>query len=212
MGGALCRGLINAGATPARSIMVSDPHADHLRNLADTLDIQTSGSNGDAARFGDIVVLAVKPMTVQAVLADIRDVLNPPQLLISIAAGIHIATIENGLTNPVPVVRAMPNTAAQVNAGACAFCRGSHATDEHLSFAAEIFRSVGTAILVDERMMDAVTGLSGSGPAYVYLMIESLIDGGVRPASPATSPTNSPPRPYWELPKWSSRPASIPRS
>ncbi len=184
MGSALCRGLVNAGAASPSSILVSDPHGEHLKNLAGTMGVGTTDNNADVARFGDILILAVKPMTVQSVLADTRDLVLPRQLLISVAAGIHIASIENGLTNPVPVVRAMPNTAAQVNAGACAYCPGTHATAEHLSFAAEIFRSVGTAIQVDERMMDAVTALSGSGPAYVYLMIEALIDGGVKAGLP----------------------------
>jgi pyrroline-5-carboxylate reductase len=184
MGGALCRGLVSAGAADASAILVSDPHSDHLKTLAESVGVRTTDSNAEVAQFADVVVLAVKPMTVQSVLADVRDHLKPPQLVISIAAGIHTTSIESGLTSPVPVIRAMPNTAAQVNAGACAYCRGTHAIDEHLAQAAAIFQSVGTAIQVEERMMDAVTALSGSGPAYVYLMIEALIDGGVKAGLP----------------------------
>jgi pyrroline-5-carboxylate reductase len=184
MGGALCRGLVNAGTAPASAILVSDPHGAHLESLASSVGVRTTDDNVQVAQGSDIVVLAVKPQTVPTALADIREAMEPAQLLISIAAGVRINTLEHGLLKPVPVVRAMPNTAAQVNEGACAFCRGTHADDEHLAYAAEIFNSVGTAIQVDERMMDAVTALSGSGPAYVYLMIESLIDGGVKAGLP----------------------------
>jgi len=184
MGGALCRGLINAGAAPAGSILAADPHAAHLVNLQQELGIKTTDSNVKVAKFTDIVVLAVKPQTIHVVLEEIGEIMQPAQLLISIAAGVRIATLENGLTNAVPVVRAMPNTPAQVNAGACAFCPGTHADEQHLAWAAEVFQSVGTAIQVDERMMDAVTALSGSGPAYVYLMIEALVDGGVKAGLP----------------------------
>lgn len=184
MGSALCRGLINAGVTTPNAILVSDPHTAHLTALNTALKIKTTDSNARVAKFTDIVVLAVKPQTVASVLADISETMQPTQLLITIAAGVRTATIEAGLKNPVPVVRAMPNTAAQVNAGACAYCRGTHADESHAEYAAEIFRSVGTAIAVDERMMDAVTALSGSGPAYVYLMIEALVDGGVKAGLP----------------------------
>jgi pyrroline-5-carboxylate reductase len=184
MGGALCRGLIAAGAAPAGSILVSDPHAEHLNALGESLGVKTTDSNARVAKFCDIVVLAVKPQTIHAVLAEIGATLQPAQLLISIAAGVRLATIENTLTSPVPVVRAMPNTAAQVKAGACAYCRGTHADEQHLAWASEIFHSVGTAVEVEERMMDAVTALSGSGPAYVYLMIEALVDGGVKAGLP----------------------------
>lgn len=184
MGGALCRGLIGAGTTSANSILAADPHAGHLERLASTLGIKTTDSNARVARFTDIVILAVKPQTVHTVLSEIGEIMQPAQLLLSIAAGVRIATLENGLTNPVPVVRAMPNTPAQVNAGACAFCPGTHADAQHLAWVGEIFRSVGTAVQVEERMMDAVTALSGSGPAYVYLMIEALVDGGVKAGLP----------------------------
>jgi pyrroline-5-carboxylate reductase len=184
MGGALCKGLINAGASKPDHLCLSDPHAAHLKSLSESLGVKTAPDNAAIARSSDIVVLAVKPQTIPGVLVEIGDVMKAGQLLISIAAGFRIATIESSLVNPVPVVRAMPNTAAQVNLAACAYCRGTNADDEHLAQAGAIFRSFGTAIEVDERMMDAVTALSGSGPAYVYLMIEALIDGGVKVGLP----------------------------
>jgi pyrroline-5-carboxylate reductase len=179
MGSALARGLVHAETVPASSILVSDPHAQHLANLGSSSGVKTTESNARVAKYTDVIVLAVKPQTVGGVLKEIREILQPNQLLISIAAGVRISTLENGLANPVPVIRAMPNTAAQVNAGACAFSAGSHADEQHVAYATEIFNAVGTAIQLEERMMDAVTALSGSGPAYVYLMIEALVDGGV---------------------------------
>lgn len=189
MGSALCRGLIYQGAAPANRILVSDLHPEHVRQLQQSLGIKIATDNLQVARYTDIIVLAVKPHTVTPVLSEIAEPLRretgkPLPLIISIAAGVHLATLESLLPPGTPVVRAMPNTPAQVGYGACAYCRGTHATPEHLQHAAAIFQAVGTAIEVPENMMDAVTALSGSGPAYVYLMIEALVDGGVKVGLP----------------------------
>jgi pyrroline-5-carboxylate reductase len=189
MGGALCRGLVRAGAAPANRIVVSDPHTAHVHALHQTLGIKTAESNIQVARYCDIIILAVKPYMVAPVLDEIgdslkRDAGKPLPLILSIAAGVHLSKLEAHLKDPLPVVRAMPNTPAQVGLGACAYCRGTHADDTHTAWAAEIFRSVGTAVEVTENLMDAVTALSGSGPAYVYLMIEALVDGGVKVGLP----------------------------
>jgi pyrroline-5-carboxylate reductase len=165
-------------------ILVSDVNQEHLDALRQATGVRTTSDSSEIAAHADIIVLAVKPQTVPSVLAQIGPLLTADQLLISIAAGVHLQTLEAACSQPVPVVRAMPNTPAQVNCGACAYCAGSHARPEHLAQAAEVFRSVGTAIQVEERMMDAVTALSGSGPAYVYLMIEALVDGGVNVGLP----------------------------
>jgi len=184
MGGALARGLVHAGITPSDALLLSDPHEGHLAALRESLGISTTSDNSSVPPASDIVILAVKPQTVPQALADIRDGMRPEHLLISIAAGVRIATIEGALPVGVPVVRAMPNTPAQIDCGACGFCPGAHADPTHLAWAAAIFESVGIAIQVEERMMDAVTALSGSGPAYVYLMIEALVDGGVNVGLP----------------------------
>jgi pyrroline-5-carboxylate reductase len=189
MGSALCRGLIQAGAAPANRILVSDLHAAHVQKLHQSHNIRVAESNVQVARYTDIILLAVKPATVPVVLDEIADSLKrdggkPLPLLISIAAGVRIATIEEHLSDPIPVVRAMPNTPAQVGKGACAYCPGTHADETHRAHAAAIFESVGNAVEVPESMMDAVTALSGSGPAYVYLMIEALVDGGVKVGLP----------------------------
>jgi len=189
MGGALCRGLVHAQAALPTRILVSDPHAEHVENLKNTLNIKVAKNNAQVALHTDIIVLAIKPFTIPAVMEEIRESLKrdadkPFPLVICIAAGVRTAKIESYLDDPIPVVRAMPNTPAQVLKGACAYCRGTHANDDHIAQANAIFQSVGIGVEVPESQMDAVTALSGSGPAYIYLMIEALIDGGVRAGLP----------------------------
>ena len=189
MGGALCRGLVHAQAALPTRILVSDPHTEHVENLKNTLNIKVAKNNAQVALHTDIIVLAIKPFTIPAVLEEIseslkRDADKPFPLIICIAAGIRLAKIESFLEDPIPVIRAMPNTPAQVLKGACAYCRGTHANDDHIAQANAIFQSVGIGVEVPESQMDAVTALSGSGPAYIYLMIEALIDGGVRAGLP----------------------------
>ena len=189
MGSALCRGLVHGNAASPDLIFVSDPHIGHVEALQSTLGVQNALDNRGAARCADILVLAVKPYNVAPVLEEIGDALQRDTgtdlpLLISIAAGCPLAKLEAMCQTPVPVIRAMPNTPAQVGKGACAFCRGTHALDEHARQAEQVFRSVGTALEVPESLMDAVTALSGSGPAYIYLMIEALVDGGVKVGLP----------------------------
>jgi pyrroline-5-carboxylate reductase len=189
MGSALCRGLVHEKAMPANRIVLYDPHLAHTQELKQRLDVKVAENNAQLAKYTDIIVLCVKPYMVTSVLDEIaenlaRDAGKPLPLLISIAAGVRINTIEARLSGSIPVVRAMPNTPAQVGKGACAFCAGSHTDELHLRQAAAIFEAVGTAVQVPESMMDAVTALSGSGPAYVYLMIEALVDGGVKVGLP----------------------------
>ncbi len=189
MGSALCRGLVHGDPDRAGSIYVSDPHSAHVQALHTNLGVTVAESNKEAALHADILILAVKPANIGRVLDEVGPALEREHgadlpLLISIAAGCPIAKLEAHCKEPVPVIRAMPNTPAQVGKGACAFCRGTHARDEHALQAEEVFKSVGTALEVPETMMDAVTALSGSGPAYIYLMIEALVDGGVKVGLP----------------------------
>jgi len=192
MGGALCRGLVDSRIVTPNRVLVADPHTAHLQDLARSLGVVAADSNIDAARNADIVLLAVKPYNVEPVLREIAPALARDEgapLLICIAAGVSTARIESILASlddapRVPIVRAMPNTPAQVGKGACAYCKGSFAEASHLQQAGEIFQSVGIAVEVPESMMDAVTALSGSGPAYIYLMIEAMVDGGVRAGLP----------------------------
>jgi pyrroline-5-carboxylate reductase len=136
--------------------------------------------NRELVEWADVVLLAVKPQVIDRVLDDIRPVLQPNTLIISIAAGVPIRSIEARLENGARVVRAMPNTAAIVLAGATGIAPGAHATAEDITLTRAIFDLVGRTVVLDETLIDAVTGLSGSGPAYVFLMIEALADGGVK--------------------------------
>jgi len=165
-------------STPDR-VKAFDVMDERLRYMEQTYGV---GGFKDAVEMGkqcDIVVLAVKPQVVPKALASYKPASGPQQLMISICAGTTIATLENGLAKGSRVIRVMPNTPALIGAGAAALCKGTHATDEDLAVAREIFEAIGIAVVVEEKMMDAVTGLSGSGPAYVFQFIEALSDGGV---------------------------------
>ncbi len=190
MGGSLCRGMVKAGAAPPDTIVLYDPHLAHTQALQQELGVKVAKSAVLIAKHCDVVVLCIKPANVVPVLLEIGETLlrdegtKPLPLVISIAAGIRLKTLEANLPEGIPVVRAMPNTPAQVGMGAAAYCSGLSASEEHLSAAHEIFASVGIAVTVPETMMDAVTALSGSGPAYIYLVIEALVDGGVKVGLP----------------------------
>src|SRR5207247_10630207 len=145
-----------------------------------------SADPGDraAAREADVLIIAVKPQNVRELLEEIRADVTPAQLVISLAASVPTGFIENLLATPTPVIRAMPNTPSQVGAGMTGICRGKHATDAHLDTARRLFDTVGRTVVVDEKHMDAVTGLSASGPAFVYIILESLAEAGVKVGLP----------------------------
>ena len=182
MGGALARGLVRAGAMPPGGIRLFDTHAAKSEALAADLGPGALAAHtAQAAVAGaDLVLLAVKPPMIADVLREIAASLTPAHLVISIAAGVRLEKMEALLTGAVPVIRTMPNTPCLIGQGATALSPGTHATAEHLRLAESLFGSVGLSVEVPERLLDAVTGLSGSGPAYVYLMIEALADGGVK--------------------------------
>jgi pyrroline-5-carboxylate reductase len=183
MAEALIKGLLSAGTTKPDHILVTDVSADRLAHLQKTYGVVQKG-NGEAAREADIILLCVKPQVVERVLADIAPVVDDRKLVISIAAGIAIAKIEKVLKESSRVVRVMPNTPALVLAGAAALAGGKNATSGDLDLAQSIFSSVGRAVIVEEKLMDAVTGLSGSGPAYVFMIIDALSDAGVKAGLP----------------------------
>ena len=179
MAGALINGLIRAG-TPAGRIVGTVRRPERGQELEKKLGIKAITDNVTAAKEADVVVLAVKPQAMRKLLAQIAPVIDTHKLVISIAAGVPIAAIERKLGTGSRVVRAMPNTPALVGLGATALSGGEHATEEDLAFAQKLFDAVGITTVVDETLLDAVTGLSGSGPAYVFLMIEALSDAGVK--------------------------------
>jgi pyrroline-5-carboxylate reductase len=184
MAGALIRGLIGTGTVPADRIIAADPDQDRLRALEAELEIRVTSDNAEAVKDATVVVLAIKPQVFAQVLPGLSGALPADALLISIAAGISTRIIERSFPDGSRVVRTMPNTPALVGAGASAIAGGTHATDDDLELAETLFRSVGIAVRVPEEQIDAVTGLSGSGPAYVFAMIEALRDAGAREGLP----------------------------
>ena len=184
MAEALVRGLLDSGSTAPTQLRCADPAADRRDHLGQRYGIDTTADNASLAGWADMVVLAVKPGIVTTAVDAIKDALSADALVISIAAGVPTKTIEAGLAEGARVVRAMPNTAAIALAGASAVAKGANASDDDLASATLLFEAVGKCVVVAEKLLDAVTGLSGSGPAYVMLFIEALADGGVKAGLP----------------------------
>jgi pyrroline-5-carboxylate reductase len=180
MAEALVKGLLRAGTANADEILCAEPRAERREEIAARYGVAVLASNLEATEQADIVVLSVKPQTMEHLLDEIAPAVDHRKLVISIAAGISIAAIARKLGAGVRIVRTMPNTPALVGAGATALARGAHATDADLEQARALFQAVGTTVIVEEQHLDAVTGLSGSGPAFLFLVIEALADGGVK--------------------------------
>ncbi|MBK9033788.1 MAG: pyrroline-5-carboxylate reductase [Myxococcales bacterium] len=180
MAEALIRGLVQGGVVVPERVIASGPRGDRLAELAETYRIETTTDNAALARKSEIVVLAVKPQILEKVVREVAGAIGPNTLVVSVAAGVDTATIESHLPSGARVVRAMPNMPALVCAGATAIARGRHATDGDVLEAKTIFDAVGLTIVLDESQLDAVTGLSGSGPAYIFLILEALADAGVK--------------------------------
>lgn len=184
MGGALVEGMISGGLVKPEALMVSDADEGRRREMADRCAVQVTADNREAVRGADVVLLAVKPQNMAEVLAELAGALPASALVISIAAGIATAFIEEGLRQAIRVVRVMPNMPALIGEGAAALAPGAHASAEDLALVRHIFDAVGITVEVKEELMDAVTGLSGSGPGYVFLIIEAFTDAGVRVGLP----------------------------
>lgn len=184
MGTALARGFIHAGLVKAGQIMANDPVEAAQTSFGRETGAKLGKSNAEVTKFADVLLLAVKPDQVAGVLAEIRNHFSKKHLLISIAAGVPLARLEGGLDAGARVIRVMPNTPALVGASATAYALGKSALPEDGQLAQKLFSAVGTALSVKESLLDAVTGLSGSGPAYIYMMIEGLSDGGVAAGLP----------------------------
>jgi pyrroline-5-carboxylate reductase len=183
MATALAQGFIKAGLAAAAAVIASDPVADTRQRFTQVTGGQTTTNNVEAAA-ASILFLAVKPQQMPAVCADLKGKIGTDTLVVSIAAGIRLSALADGLGPQVRLVRVMPNTPCLVGMGACGYCLGPHATTADGQQVKRLLEAVGNAYLVDEKLMDAVTGLSGSGPAFVYLMIEALSDAGVRVGLP----------------------------
>jgi pyrroline-5-carboxylate reductase len=183
MGEALIKGLLKSGLIAAGDILVTDPVADRRVYLADTYGVKPYDSSDDEHVWSNCatVILAVKPQLMEAILQKAKEMINDSHLLISIAAGIKASFIDANLTGcNCRIIRVMPNTPAFVLEAATALTQGPRATQEDMNTALTIFNAIGKSVILDEKYFDAVTGLSGSGPAYVFTFIEALIDAGLK--------------------------------
>jgi pyrroline-5-carboxylate reductase len=184
MAEALVKGLLTSGAALAQEIVCAEPRAERREELRARHGVAVTASNVEAVREAQIVVLSVKPQVMDALLDEVAHAMDRSKLVVSIAAGVPIAAISRRLGAGARIVRTMPNTPALVGEGATALARGPDATESDLLQAVALFETVGTAVVVDEHLLDAVTGLSGSGPAFVFLAVEALADGGVKAGLP----------------------------
>ncbi len=184
LGSILLRAYLKQGLFSAKRVTATVKHEEKAASLAKELGVNVSTSNREAAKDADIVLLAVKPQIVGDVLKEIKPVLRKDSVIISVAASVPTSYIEQRAAEKVPVIRAMPNTCSTVGCGMTGICRGSHASAEHLEIAKTMFNAVGRAVVVDEKNMDAVTGLSASGPAFAYIILESLAEAGVKVGLP----------------------------
>jgi len=180
MAGALLRGLLAQGIADPGEILCTDVREERLAELHTKYGVTTLSSNREATQRADVVVLATKPQAFDRLLPEVRAALKPDTLVLSIAAGITCKAIEGHLPAGARVVRAMPNTPAIVDAGATGIAMGTNATTGDIVLARKLFDGIGISVVLDETLIDAVTGLSGSGPAYIFLIIEALSDAGVK--------------------------------
>jgi pyrroline-5-carboxylate reductase len=184
MGGILVHAFLRSGLFPRQHLSATVAHPSRALALSDQFGISVTTDNLQAAQQADVILLGVKPQQMADVVSGIAPVLNPGKLLISFAASVKTSAIEAAAGCDIPVIRAMPNTPAMLGAGITAICRGKFVSDQQLALAKQIFATVGRTVIVDEKHMDAVTGLSGSGPAFLYIIIEALAEAGVNVGLP----------------------------
>ena len=184
MGGILLQALLKKNLLSPKNTVATVRHPERAQKLSQELGISVTTDNRQAAQQSDLVLLCVKPQTVREVIEEIAAEMTSKKLLISIAASVPTRYIEEILDSEVPVVRAMPNTPCVIGCGMTGLCKGKFADETHLDIAKTFFDSVGMTVTVDEKRMDAVTGLSASGPAFVFIILESLAEGGVKVGLP----------------------------
>lgn len=184
MATALGQGFVTAGLVPAENLLGSDPSAEARGRFTKATSAQTVTDNDTLVEQSDVILLAVKPHLLEPVCTALRDKIGAGKLVVSVAAGIRLDAIAAWLGEEVRLVRVMPNTPCLVGHGACGFCLGDKATDDDAKIVEQLLGAVGLAYQVEERLLDAVTGLSGSGPAFVYIIIEALSDAGVKMGLP----------------------------
>ena len=179
IGEALLTGLLSTGWRKPDEIVVTVRREERAQELAERHGVRATLSNTEAVSGAAMVVIAVKPQDFDTLLGEIGGILSPEQTVLSIAAAVPTSLIEDRIAPGVPVLRAMPNTPATVHEGVAGLCAGAHADDEHLALAEDVLLHVGSVVRVPERYMDAVTAVSGSGPAYFALLAEAMIEAGI---------------------------------
>jgi pyrroline-5-carboxylate reductase len=179
IGESLLAGLLTSGWRKGDEVVASCRREERAAELRDRFGIEATLANGEAAAGAGLVVIAVKPQDFDVLLGEVGPLLSPDQTVLSVAAAIPTAAIERRIAEGVPVVRAMPNAPAVVHEGIAGICAGAHAGDEHLALAEECLSHLGGVVRVPERYMDAVTAVSGSGPAYFALLAEAMIEAGI---------------------------------
>ena len=184
LGGMLVQAWLREGLLSKELIRATVRHAERVPGVAEKLHVKVNTDNAKAVQGADIIFICVKPQTVQEVVEEIRPHISPGQILISVAASVPTSQIESTLGVQTAVIRAMPNTPCAVGAGMTGLCQGRHVSAEEITLACSLFDVVGRTVVVDEKHMDAVTGLSASGPAFIYIILESLAEAGVKVGLP----------------------------
>lgn len=184
MGGILLQAFLKQQMLEPDQLLATVAHEDRAAALSAQWGVDVSTDNVAAARKADVILLGVKPFQVPGLMAAIKPALTPKKMLISFAASVKTDAIEQAAGMEIPVVRAMPNTPSTLGAGIAALCRGRFVTDDQMAVAERMFEAVGRTVVVDEKHMDAVTGLSASGPAFIYIILESLAEAGVKVGLP----------------------------
>jgi pyrroline-5-carboxylate reductase len=180
MGEALIDGLLHSRSSVPENIICSDVKKEKLKSVREKYGITSKTNNPDVVKASDIIIYAIKPQIMTKILKETADYLDSSKIIISIAAGVPLSAIESCLNKELRLVRVMPNIAAFVREGASAIAPGSHASEGDLKIAKAVFDSVGKSVIIEESLMDAITGLSGSGPAYIFLIVDALADAGVK--------------------------------
>lgn len=184
MGGILLQAFLKNNLVAAENLFATVQHPDRAIALSAQFGVEVTTDNLAAAQQADVILLGVKPIQVPALIEEIRPALNSDKVLLSFAASVQTRSIEDAAGCNLGVIRAMPNTPAMIGAGVTALCGGRFVTEAQMAVAQRIFQTVGRAVVVDEKHMDAVTGLSGSGPAFLYIIIEALAEAGVNVGLP----------------------------
>lgn len=180
MAKAIIKGLLNSGIIPKNNVSASEISQEIAKKASDETGVKVITNNAELVKSSDVIILCVKPHLIKTVLSELTDCFDKNKLIVSIAAGVSSGAIENHINSDIPVIRVMPNTPVLIKEGMSAVCKGKYASAQDINLVLELFKATGRCIEVEEKLINAVTGISGSGPAFIYLIIDALADGGVK--------------------------------